>query len=114
MEHASGGLTFAVPASRAVGTKDQSYGIRMPRPNRYCGNPARDQGVGSGDGVGVGVGDGDGLGLGAGGVGGGVVGAGVVGVTGLVVPVRGLVRTLSAASATARSWSARRAVTAAA
>jgi hypothetical protein len=50
-EHASGGLTFAVPASRAVGTKEQSYGMRMPRPKQPQGVGA---GVGVGDGFGVG------------------------------------------------------------
>ncbi|SDH62384.1 hypothetical protein SAMN04489810_3477 [Microbacterium pygmaeum] len=35
MEHASGGLTFAVPRQQDAGTKDQSYDTRMPRPNHH-------------------------------------------------------------------------------
>ncbi|HVL63132.1 MAG TPA: hypothetical protein VM430_17215, partial [Microbacterium sp.] len=32
VEHASGGLTFAVRGQQGAGTKDLSYGIRMPSP----------------------------------------------------------------------------------
>ena len=34
MEHASGGLTFAVRGQQGAGTKDRFYGIRMLRPNQ--------------------------------------------------------------------------------
>ena len=33
MEHASGGLTFAVRGQHGAGTKGPCYGIGMPRPN---------------------------------------------------------------------------------